>query len=203
MSFTAATTRRQAATRAVWCEMLDHFYRRAGLSLPMLRELAGEEMPQPYRSLLVHSSDMTPTLEQHYQQPMAITVLSRELQDSIYLREVILRGANDARPVEYGVIRIRLDQLPPPAARRVLEEQRPLGNILQTEAIPHMSWPQSFFQTESDAHMREVLRITQPAALYGRRNVLLDGSRHLLAEVIEILAPVPDPQFNGNGNTPV
>jgi hypothetical protein len=28
-----------------------------------------------------------------------------------------------------------------------------------------------------------------PGFLYGRRNVLLDGSRRLLAEVIEVLAP--------------
>ena len=203
MPSTAATTRREPRTRPPWSGILEQFYRRAGLPFPALRELPGEQMPQPYRSLLVHSSDMTPTLEQYYQQPMAITVLSRELQGSFYLREVVLRGAKDTRPVEYGVIRICLDQLPPPAARRVLEEQRPLGNILQTEAIAHMSWPQAFLQTESDAHMREVLGINQATALYGRRNVLLDGSRHLLAEVIEILAPAPDPQFNGNGNKPI
>ena len=102
MSSPAATTRRKPHTQPPWSGMLEHFYRRAGLAFPVLRELTGEEMPQPYRSLLVHSSDMTPTLEQYYQQPMAITVLSRELQESVYLREVILRGANDGRPVEYG-----------------------------------------------------------------------------------------------------
>ena len=32
-----------------------------------------------------------------------------------------------------------------------------------------------------------------PGFLYGRRNVLLDGSRRLLAEVIEVLAPVAKP----------
>jgi hypothetical protein len=74
---------------------------------------------------------------------------------------------------------------------RVLEEQRPLGNILQTEAIAHLSWPQAFFKIQSDPHLSHVLHCSQPGELYGRRNVLLDGSRRLLAEVIEILAPVP------------
>jgi hypothetical protein len=35
-----------------------------------------------------------------------------------------------------------------------------------------------------------VLGLSEPSDLYGRRNVLLEGSRRLLAEVIEILAPV-------------
>ncbi len=174
-----------------WVSLLEHFYAKLGLPAPGLHDLKGEEMPQPYKGLLVHSSDMTPTLEAFYRQPMRLTVLTREQQDYAYLREVVLKSAGDARPVEYGVIRICLDHLPPSASHRVLEEQRPLGNILQSEAIPHLSWPQAFFRVQSDSHLGHVLYLSQPATLYGRRNVLLDGSRRLLAEVIEILAPVP------------
>jgi hypothetical protein len=75
----------------------------------------------------------------------------------------------------------------------VLEEQRPLGNILQSEAIPHLSWPQAFFSVQSDARMKTVLNLREPARLYGRRNVLVDISRRLLAEVIEVLAPAEQP----------
>lgn len=174
-----------------WAGLLERFYSKLGLTLPLINDLVGAEMPQPYRDLLVHSSDMTPTLEAFYRQPMRLSVLTREQHDVSYLREVVLKSADDARPVEYGVIRISLNHLPPPASLRVLEEQRPLGNILQSEGIPHLSWPQSFFSVHSDSHLSHVLYLAQPAVLYGRRNVLLDGSRRLLAEVIEILAPVP------------
>jgi|SRR5579862_7890583 len=174
-----------------WAALLERFYGKLGLSMPSIQDIDGQEMPEPYRRLLVHSSDMTPTLEAFYRQPMRLTVLTREQQDYSYLREVVLKSADDARPVEYGVIRICLDHLPPPASLRVLEEQRPLGNILQSEGIAHLSWPQAFFRVESDSHLGHVLYLSQPATLYGRRNVLLDGSRRLLAEVIEILAPTP------------
>ncbi len=174
-----------------WAALLERFYAKLGLTLPELQDVQGEQMPEPYKGLLVHSSDMTPTLEAFYRQPMRLTVLSREQQDYSYLREVVLKSSDDARPVAYGVIRICLDHLPPPASLRVLEEQRPLGNILQREAIPHLSWPQAFFRVQSDPHLGHVLYLSQPSALYGRRNVLLDGSRRLLAEVIEILAPAP------------
>ena len=92
--------------------------------------------------------------------------------------------------MEYGVIRIHLDRFPPAARRLVLQEQRPLGDILHGEAIPHLSWPQAFFRLKADATSGAALGLRRPGFLYGRRNVLLDGSRRLLAEVIEVLAPV-------------
>jgi len=194
------TVSRKHAIKPAWLALLERFYQRASLPPPAIRELRGREVPQPYRSLLVHSTDMTPTLERFYKQRVGLMVLSRELQESAYLREVVLHRGDDYTPVEYGVIRICLDHLPPPAARRVLEEQAPFGNILQTEALPHMSWPQAFFNVESDAHMRAVLRLDHHQSLFGRRNVLLDGSRRLLAEVIEILAPVVKGSQNINGH---
>ena len=172
-----------------WAALLERFYERTGLSLPLLRELKGELVPQPYRALLVHSSDMTPTLERFYGHTLRLRVLSREHREDSYKREVILWLAEDTRPVEYGVIRIFLDRLPPAARRLVLEEQRPLGDILHGEAIPHLSWPQAFFRLKSDVHSGAALGLRHPGFLYGRRNVLLDGSRRLLAEVIEVLAP--------------
>jgi chorismate-pyruvate lyase len=174
--------------------LLGRFYERTGLSAPVLRELKAAEVPPPYQALLVHSSDMTPTLAGFYGQALRLRVLSRERQDDSYKREVILWLAEDERPVEYGVIRICLDRFPPTARRLVLEEQRPLGDILQGEAIPHLSWPQAFFRLKADAHAVAALGLRHAEFLYGRRNVLLDGSRHLLAEVIEVLAPVAKPE---------
>jgi hypothetical protein len=200
-----------------WAVLLEKFYARMGRPLPRLEQLKEDKVPQPYKALLVHSSDMTPTLEGFYRRPLGLTVLSREIEAETYLREVVLRLADhdlpaprrsaavppsspgdalpsrdDSRPVEYGVIRICLGQFPRAARRRVLEEQRPLGSILQSEGIPHISWPQAFFRVESDPHTRAVLGLQQPCDLYGRRNVLLDRTRRLLAEVIEILAPVEE-----------
>lgn len=170
--------------------LLERFYARTGLPLPRLDLLQGEEVPSPYRELLVHSADMTPTLEAFWQRPLGLTVLSRTREGEAYLREVVLKVALEGWPVEYGAIRIHLNHFPPKARRLVLEEQRPLGKILEIEAVAHLSWPQAFFLVQSDEHMTNVLDLSAPCELYGRRNVLLDGSRRLLAEVIEILAPV-------------
>jgi chorismate-pyruvate lyase len=178
--------------------LLERFYARTGLPLPRLELLRGDEVPSPYQELLVHSADMTPTLEAFWQRPLGLTVLRRVREGESYLREVVLKVALEGWPVEYGAIRIHLSHFPPRARRLVLEEQRPLGKILEVEAVAHLSWPQAFFRVQSDAHMSDVLHLAEPCALYGRRNVLLDGNRRLLAEVIEILAPVEQRSKDSN-----
>jgi chorismate-pyruvate lyase len=181
-----------------WAALLERFYVPAGLSVPALQELKGAEVPQPYRALLVHSSDMTSTLASFYGETPRLRVLTRERRDDSYKREVVLWVAEGARPIEYGVIRIHLDRLPPAARQLVLQEERPLGAILNGEAIAYLSWPQAFFRLKSDAHAGAALGLRHPGFLYGRRNVLLDGSRRLLAEVIEVLAPAAKVQVGAD-----
>jgi hypothetical protein len=179
-----------------WAALLERFYAKAGLPPLRLERCAGDTVPLPYRRLLVHSSDMTPTLRTFYGGPLEVRVLSRDLETATYLREVVLELIGEARPVEYGVIRIRLDHFPPRARRLILEERLPLGAILEQEGLGHLSWPQAFFRVEADGRLSDVLRVPQAGTLYGRRNVLLDGTRRLLAEVIEILAPVEPASCN-------
>lgn len=187
----------QPATPApAWAVLLEQFYSQSGHSFPRIQAVDEAQIPEPYKRLLVHAEDMTPTLEKFYAQPVGITVLNFDLQSDFYLREVVLNvaGKSSSPPeqlsIEYGVIRIFLNRLTPAARRRVLEQRRPFGSILREEGIAHSSWPQSFFRVEADARLTSLLRIRQAQELYGRRNILLDASRHALAEVIEILAPV-------------
>jgi chorismate-pyruvate lyase len=170
--------------------LLEEFYRREGLPLPDLHAIQGGGMPQPYRSLLVHSNDMTPTLEQFYGQRLWLRVRQRFQDGECYFREVALLEAQNGRPVEYGVIRIDLSRFDRAARRKILEEHYPLGRVLQEDAIAHTSWPRAFLQVPADARLRRILEFSRPTMLYGRRNLLLDGRRKLLADVIEILRPV-------------
>lgn len=182
----APTIEREAHS---WAALLASCYERAGLSLPHLVRLDARQVPQPYRQLLAHSSDMTPTLERFHECTLSLRVLARERFRSTYEREVVLCGAEDSQPVEYGAIRIFLDHFPESAQRKILQERAPLGGILAEESIPHLGWPQAFFRLDADFHISRVLSLNEPCRLYGRRNVLLDGSRRMLADVFEVLAP--------------
>lgn len=172
---------------------LDAFYARAGLPLPPLEILAGHEVPEPFRSLLVHDRDMTPTLEEHFQGDIHIEVLGRERRGDAYFREVILRLERDERPVEFGANKVSLELLPPVVRRLVLEEYLPFGHILRAHEVPHEGHPSAFFRVQADTLIARAFGVPARVALYGRRNTIRDLRGRPLSEIVEILPPDPSP----------
>src|SRR3954470_4498490 len=81
---------------------LDELYARAGRTLPVIERIPGGQIPEPYRSLLVHESDMTPTLENHHGGGIHLKILHREQRDDFYFREVALLLRGSEKPVEFG-----------------------------------------------------------------------------------------------------
>jgi chorismate-pyruvate lyase len=172
---------------------LDEFYAQARRPLPPIQPIRGEAMPEPYKSLLVHNDDMTPTLEKFHRRKIHLHVLRRQQRDDFYFREVILLLDETEEPVEFGAIKINLALFPSAARRAVLEERLPLGHILEDTRIIHFSKPKAFLRVEADAFIRKALGLSQPHHLYGRRNSLADPMQRALAEIVEILPPSPHP----------
>jgi chorismate-pyruvate lyase len=168
---------------------LGEFYRRSGVALPVFERIDGAEVPEPWRTLLVHERDMTPTLETHHAGDIHIEVLGRERRGDVYFREVILRLDRDDRAVEFGANRIDLSLLPAVVRRLVLQEQLPFGHILKAHDIAHSGRPDAFFRVESDALMNRAFGLTGRQVLYGRHNTLRDPDGRAISEVVEILPP--------------
>jgi len=168
---------------------LDEFYAQLGLTLPPLEQVDGEAVPQPYKQLLVHNDDMTPTLEKFYGQDIHLRVFGRRRKDNEYFREVVLLLDNNDQPVEFGAIKIDLELFSDEARKQILEERRPLGHILNEGGIKHSSRPKAFLRVASDKVINEALQLTGAHVLYGRRNTLFDPQDRPLAEILEILPP--------------
>lgn len=172
---------------------LGQVYAESDLSLPGIVSIKVEGLPEPYRSLLAHSDDMTGTLEIAYGDRIRLRVLRRRNSGEVLLREVVLVLEGNDRPVEFGAIRIQLDRLSAGARGAVLEGKLPLGRILQDYRVEYRSRPLEFFRVQADAEMKKALGLDGSPTLYGRRNRLLTPADGLLAEVIEILPPAdPD-----------
>ena len=168
---------------------LDDFYAQAGLPLPHIEAMTGEDMPEPYKTLLVHHNDMTPTFEGFYGQKVHLHLLRRQQRDDVYFREVVLVLEDDVTPIEFGATKINLTLLPPGARRLILEEHVPLGSILASCQIVHSSRPKAFLSVRSDAFINSALNLTGRQLLFGRRNTLFDSTQRPLAEIVEILPP--------------
>ena len=129
---------------------LDEFYAQAGQPLPPLNEVDGEAVPEPFKTLLVHQNDMTPTLEKFYQRSVHLQVLGRRRRDETYFREVVLRLDETGEAVEFGAIKIHLELFAKAARAQILEEHLPLGHILEEHKIPHTSRPRAYLRLASD-----------------------------------------------------
>jgi hypothetical protein len=166
---------------------LDEFYVRAGMPLPQVERIQGEEMPEPYRSLLVHDHDMTPTLENFHGTRIHLRILSREQRGDQYFRQVALHLDGTEQPVEFGANKLNLSLFPAKARQSILEEHLPLGRILKDCDIGHSTLAKAFFQITPDELIGSVLGLTGKAVLYGRKATIFDPQKRPLSEIVEIL----------------
>ncbi|MBI1368542.1 MAG: hypothetical protein GC162_07790 [Planctomycetes bacterium] len=178
---------------------LSEFYRTAGDVLPHIEAVEPERIPQPQRRLLVHTHDMTPTLEAFCNRKIHLKLLARHIEGSALYREVVLIANGAGTPMEFGAIRIHLDHFDVGPRALIVEGHRPLGTILHDFAIHHTSRPSGYFSIESDPLTRRAFGMTSDRVLYGRHNTLSDASRRVLAEVVEILPPFEECEHDPSG----
>lgn len=165
---------------------LDVVYRRSGIDVPRVVRVEPEEVPYPYRTLLVHSNDMTLTLERHFGGTLVVRPLSTALVGSWYTRRVLLAQSYSGRPVEMGAIRINLRSFKPKTRRTVLANQVPLGRLLRDDGVEFESRPKAFFSLTPNAEMMGVFWMREPRTLYGRRTEIFVRDAKI-GDIVEIL----------------
>lgn len=170
-----------------WLMPLHFFYEKREIDLPDFKFLSGKQMPYPYRSLLVHENDMTPTLAAFHHSRLYLEVLEREVSDDFLLRFVILRTATSHIPVEVGAIAIHLSGFEPEVRAAIVAGSVPLGGILGDYEIDHHGSPSAYFSVPADKIIGEALAQPLHTQLHGRCNQLLDADGQVFADIVEIL----------------
>ncbi|MBE7542359.1 MAG: hypothetical protein M9913_13330 [Bryobacteraceae bacterium] len=164
-------------------------YAGMGLALPRVRLVEPSLVPEPYRRLLVHRQDMTPTLEAAHGASLHLRVIRHTVSEELMDRLVVLELDGSGVAVEVGAIQIHLARLPDLARVSVLAMQEPFGAILRDHGLQHSSEPSAFFEIAPDALIADALGTNGVAALHGRASTIRDAQGEILAEVVEILPP--------------
>lgn len=168
---------------------LSDFYSRAKLPMPPMETIPGDTVPEPFKSLLVHSNDMTPTLEDFHKSRIHLEILSRDQRGDFYYREVVLRLDHDENPVEFGANKVHLGAFPEDAQELILLEQVPLGRILKECGVKHTTQAKFFLRVQPDEIMTKALELENTGPLFGRKAVISDLHGRPLSEIVEILPP--------------
>lgn len=177
--------------------------------------IPGDFVEQPYKELLVHSSNMTPRLEGFYRQQVHLSVLSKSKRDGLLTRLIYL-CVDDGRVVELAYIRIYLSafdaelangRISFPELRRFLSMSAaelclgllPFATLLLSRGIQQRCEPQAFFTTTHNSVTALLNSLpgqsdvenhhgTPRLFYYGRCNVISEcQSGQRLAEVLEIM----------------
>lgn len=164
---------------------LEPFYVAAGVAPPAVEMVSAAEVPSGPRRLLEEGGPLTPRLERHHGEALALRVLERRRGGDVYARRIVLVRA-DGVPVVLGAIEVDLTRLPPAARAEVLRERVPFGHVLGDA----LGTPEVLLRVRPDSLIAAALGITDAAEpLYGRRRTLRDADGSLVATIVELLAP--------------
>src|SRR5215471_3895425 len=141
---------------------LDTVYNWSGVVLPKAKAVSPYDIPLPYRSLLVHESDMTMTLEQHFGGRIGLRVLSTFHRGGSYFRRVLLVQLYSGRAVEMGAIRMDLDAFSRRIRSQILRNEVPLGRLLRDGGYDFRSQVKVFLAVTPNSEMMGVFSMREP-----------------------------------------
>jgi hypothetical protein len=162
-----------------------------GLSVDAFHFGPGAALPEPARSLLDHTRDMTSTLAAHHGSALRVEVLRCRTEGGLYLREVFLRTQSTDKIVEYGVLAVALAEFSAEARAAIEAGRTPLGAVLHQFKIPFVSAPIGFFTADAASLASTPLAVPVGSVSCGRFNRLATPAGETLAWIMEILPPVP------------
>ena len=155
---------------------------------------SGSEMPEPYRSLLVHTQHMTVTVEGYYGQAVDVRIIESQRSGSEYARKILLALHDTGEVVQLGIVQIDLDMLSDRVRREIVEEKTPLGRVLIQNGVMRHIQPAGYFRVEPSAGLCEQFELREPKTTYGRLGVIYTDGKPAI-EVLEILAPILGPRL--------
>ena len=148
--------------------------------------------PEPYKSLLVHEQHMTVTMEQFYRCGVEVSVVFEELQDPLYMREILLTKTGTQEVIQFGLVRFDFSYVTPAVKAEILAKELPLGRVLiRHNVLRHIDLGAILKITPGPA-LRQHLQLTDASPVYGRMATIFCNGRPAV-DLLEVATPVPWP----------
>lgn len=135
--------------------------------LPSGTVIDASDVPEPYARLLVHNDHMTTRLGDYHGAAVELQVLSHKIEGDAYRRLIVLRPAGQDRVVEVGLVRIDLACTSSAVRAMILDEKRPLGDILIAANVMRRVEPRWFVRFDGGTLLTEQFGAGH-APFYGR-----------------------------------
>ena len=172
---------------------VEHLYRLFpdSADVPHAEAVPADDVPEPYRQLLVHTHHMTVTVERFYGEPVDVKVLACRREGDEYARKILLSLHDSHAVVQFGLVRINLGVCPPAVKVEIVEGKTPLGRVLIRHDMLRRIEPVGYLRVKLSEAMAGWFGVPAGAETFGRLGVIYTGDDPAV-EVLEILAPVRD-----------
>jgi chorismate-pyruvate lyase len=150
--------------------------------------LSPEEVPSPYRELLVHEHHMTVTVEAHHGDKVNVQIENRRHDGPYYARRIFLALQKSGRVVQYGLVRIDLRHCSPAVRTEIIAGETPLGRILINHDVLRRIEPTGFLRVVPGPALVDRFGLSEPTPSCGRLAYIhCDGKPAI--ELLEVVAP--------------
>ena len=156
--------------------------------LPEFEFVAADEVPAPYRELLVHEHHMTVTVEKFHGDTVDVKVLGAQHQGESYARKILLALHGNGRVVQFGIMRIDFRHCGPDVKKEILGGSAPLGRILIQHDILRRIEPTAYLRVLPGPAMMNWFGLKTPKRTYGRL-AYIHCNNQPAVELLEIVAP--------------
>lgn len=151
-----------------------------------------EDIPEPYRSLLVHEHHMTVTLERHHQSEIHLVVRDRKWQGSVYCRRLLLTAGEQGKVVLVGAIRFHMSRCTQAVQKDVREENIPLGKILMEHCSLRTIRPYAYLRVRLEDGLRRLFAPASEARYTYGRTAVITCQLQPVVELLEVVCPEPE-----------
>ena len=159
-----------------------------GELLPEFELVRADEVPPPYRELLVHDQHMTVTVEKHHGDSVDVRILARQHTGDSYARKILLTLHGNKKVVQFGIMKINLQYCGPEVRQEIIAGQTPLGRTLIEHDVLRRIEPTAFLRVLPGPAMMKWFALDKPARTYGRL-AIIHCDEQPAVELLEIVAP--------------
>jgi hypothetical protein len=164
--------------------------------LPDYEFLSPDEMPEPFRGLLVHEHHMTVTVEEHHGDLVDVRLLAREHTGDSYARKIVLTLRKSKRIVLFGIVHIDLSVCAPAVRDAIVEAKTPLGRILIEHDVLRRIEPTAYLRIHPGPAQLAWFGLDEPVPMYGRL-AYIHCDDHPAVELLEVVVAEPGGVWKG------
>lgn len=145
--------------------------------------------PEPYKTMLVHDHHMTVAMETYHRSTVDVKVLDHRLEGNDYTRKILLlKHATDV-PVQFGIVRFRLDYVTEAVRNEIIAGKTPLGRILINHNVLRHIDLGAILEITAGPALAGYLQMPVGAVTYGRLATIF-CNRQPAVDLLEISAPL-------------